>query len=48
MSDDTRPADLTAFLRVLALSDELDLAIGVGDIALVEAAWQIPDTVVSS
>jgi len=42
------PADLTAFLRALGLCAEVGRLISAGDIALVESAWQIPDTVVSS
>ena len=48
MPDAARAPDLTAFLRAIALSAELEPGIDVDEIALVEAAWQIPDTVVSS
>lgn len=51
MTDHARPADLTAFLRALELSAEREdgsTGVDVDEIALVESAWQIPDTVVSS
>ena len=53
MADKARPAELTAFLRALELSSEFALELGgngidADDIAPVESAWQIPDTVVSS
>ena len=52
MEDFARPADLAAFLRALELSadreDGIGTGIDAGNIALVESAWQIPDTVVSS
>lgn len=48
MSNDLQPADVTALLRTLELSDGLDGGVGAGKIAFVESAWQIPDTVVSS
>ena len=48
VKEQSRPADLTAFLRALGLCAEVGRLISAGDIALVESAWQIPDTVVSS
>jgi len=48
MADSAHPADLTVFLRALQLAGERALGIRAEDIALVEAAWSIPDTVVSS
>jgi hypothetical protein len=40
--------DISAFLRALALSRERGASISADHIALVETAWTIPDTVVSS
>jgi len=48
MADKGRAPDLTAFLRALAPSAELEPSVDVDEIAVVESAWQIPHTVVSS
>jgi hypothetical protein len=49
MADEALPPDLAAFLRALELSEEYGHGrIDPDEIALVEAAWEIPDTVVSS
>ena len=49
MADQDIPAaDLTAFLRALELAGETGLPLRAEDISLVESAWSIPDTVVSS
>jgi hypothetical protein len=51
MSDKAHPPDLTAFLRAMELSagrEDGSTGVDVNDIALVESAWQIPDTIVSS
>ena len=49
MADQDIPAaDLTAFLRALELAGETGLPLRAEDIRLVESAWSIPDTVVSS
>jgi hypothetical protein len=48
MADQRIPADMTALLRALEFSAYIDRSLSVDDIALVEAAWQIADTLVSS
>jgi hypothetical protein len=51
MADQVRPPDLRAFLRALEVSggrEDGSPGVDIDDIALVESAWQIPDTVVSS
>jgi hypothetical protein len=49
MADEALPPDLAAFLRALELSEAYGRGpINPEEIALVEAAWEIPDTVVSS
>jgi len=44
----TEPNDLSAFLRALDLTRESEVPVDADDIAVVETAWTIPDTVVSS
>lgn len=46
--NDNRPAAVTAFRRALELAGEITPGLDVDDITLVESAWEIPDTVVSS
>ena len=49
MADEALPPDLAAFLRALELSEGSGRGhIDADEIALVETAWEIPDTVVSS
>jgi hypothetical protein len=49
MADDALPPDLAAFLRALGVSEEYGRGrIDPDEIVLVETAWEIPDTVVSS
>lgn len=47
MTEPIQPADVRAFLRALRLAEE-KLAVDIDGIALVEAAWEIADTIVSS
>jgi hypothetical protein len=49
MADDALPLDLAAFLRALGVSEEYGRGrIDPDEIVLIETAWEIPDTVVSS
>ena len=48
MADLPPPADLTAFLPALELAREGALGIDAAAIRVIESAWSIPDTVVSS